>query len=70
MVTRKRLPTRFIDILVDLPEQGMGYQVVNIILKDGTILSERKVVNSTYLLLNDNEEIKTIDIVKVELFKT
>ena len=69
MNEKVKLPQKHIDILADLPEQGMGYQIVNVTLKNGTILSDRRVVNSTYLLLMENEIIKTSDILNVELYK-
>jgi len=69
MTLKVKLPTKLIDKLADLPEQGMGYQVVNITLKNGTILTDRRVVNSTYLLLFDSEKIETSDIEQIELFK-
>lgn len=55
--------------LYTLPESGMGYQNVTVTLKDGTILSNRKVINSTYLLLLDNEEITESDIENIEFEK-
>ncbi len=69
MNEKVKLPQKYIDILADLPEQGMGYQIVNVTLKNGTILSDRRVVNSTYLLLMKNEIIKASDILNVELYK-
>jgi hypothetical protein len=67
MTTKVELPTKLIDKLADLPEQGMGYQVVTVTLKNGTVLTDRRVVNSTYLLLLDNEQLTTNDIENVEL---
>ncbi|NCC98717.1 MAG: hypothetical protein EOL95_03300 [Bacteroidia bacterium] len=69
MNEKVKLPQKYIDILADLPEQGMGYQIVNVTLKNGTFLSDRRVVNSSYLLLMKNEIIKTFDILNVELNK-
>lgn len=69
MTEKVELPTNLIDKLADLPEQGMGYQVVNVTLKNGQVLADRRVVNSTYLLLLDNEHLKTTDIENVELHK-
>ena len=61
------LEKRYIDLLSSLPEQGMGYQIVDITLKNGKILKERIVLNSTFLKLNDNESIKNEDIEKIEI---
>ena len=69
MTAKVELPSNLIDKLADLPEQGMGYQVVNVTLKNGRVLADRRVVNSTYLLLLDNEHITTADIENVELHK-
>ncbi len=69
MPEKIELPTNLIDKLANLPEQGMGYQIVNVILKNGQILTDRRVVNSTYLLLLNNEYLKTADIENVELYK-
>ncbi|WP_310558070.1 hypothetical protein [Flavobacterium sp.] len=67
MIAKIKLSEKFITKLSDLPEQGMGYQIVEIILKNGTILKERKVVNSTYLLLEENEMIKKSEIKNIEI---
>ncbi len=69
MTEKVELPTNLIDKLADLPEQGMGYQVVNVTLKNGQVLTDRRVVNSTYLILLDNEHLTTADIENVELHK-
>ena len=50
-----------------LPEQGMGYQIVIITLRNGQILNQRIVVNSTYLLLNEDELLQIEDIVSVKI---
>jgi hypothetical protein len=41
-----RLPPVWIDRLVHLPETGMGYQKVNIILKVGKVLKDVIVLNA------------------------
>ncbi|MCU0351831.1 MAG: hypothetical protein MUF43_13550 [Flavobacterium sp.] len=67
--TRLKLPTVFSNYLENLPEKGMGYQIVDIELLDGQILVDRIVFNSTYLKLNENEKIQPEKIknVKVKL---
>ena len=68
MVTRElKLPDSFINILVNLPESGMGYQIVKVILKSGQVLYQHKVFNSEILLLEENENISIKDIDKIEL---
>ncbi|MEK7719586.1 MAG: hypothetical protein AAB347_08260 [Bacteroidota bacterium] len=62
-----KLPDNFMDILVDLPETGMGYQIVKVILRSGKILHQHKVLNSEFLMLEENENIAVKDIDKIEL---
>ena len=62
-----KLPDTFINILINLPENGMGYQIVKVILKSGEILREHKVLNSELLMLEENEKITVKDIDKIEL---
>lgn len=69
MSEKVELPTDLIDKLVNLPEQGMGYQIVDVTLKNGQILTDRRVVNSTFLILLDNEHFTTADIENIELHR-
>lgn len=62
-----KLPESFINILVNLPENGMGYQIVKIFLKSGQVLHQHKVLNSEILMLEENENISIKDIDKIEL---
>ena len=62
-----KLPDSFINILVNLPESGMGYQIVKVILRSGKILHRQKVLNSEFLMLEENETINIKDIYKIEL---
>ncbi|HOS47303.1 MAG TPA: hypothetical protein PLG57_01645 [Bacteroidia bacterium] len=62
-----KLPDNFIEILVNLPESGMGYQIVKVILKSGIVLHQHKVLNSELLMLEENENITEKDIEKIEL---
>ncbi|MDZ4712637.1 MAG: hypothetical protein SGI89_09975 [bacterium] len=64
-----KLSDSFINILVNLPESGMGYQIVKVILKSGQILHQHKVLNSEILMLEENENITVKDIDKIELEK-
>jgi hypothetical protein len=56
-----------IEFLSKLPEQGLGYQLVDLTLKNGRVLRGIIVLNSTYLKLNEAELIKADDIDKIEL---
>ena len=62
-----KLPDSFINILIDLPQSGMGYQIVKVILRNGKILHRHKVINSELLMLEGNEHIQAIDIANIEL---
>jgi hypothetical protein len=64
-----QLPSNFISLLSAQPETGMGYQIVNIILKNGRKLTRHKVLNSELLILNKDENIHKEDIAVVELEK-
>jgi len=62
-----KLTDSFINNLVNLPETGMGYQIVKVILKSGQILHQHKVLNSELLMLEPNENITIKDIANIEL---
>jgi len=62
-----KLTEGFINVLVNLPESGMGYQLVNVTLKSGKVLHRHKVLNSELLMLEENENITVKDIDKIEL---
>lgn len=69
--TKKKIRLKEGDVLYlsELPESGMGYQLVDITLKDGKQLKNRIVVNSQFLLLKDDENIDPLLIEKIELKK-
>ena len=68
MKTKKiKLPDSFVNKLVNLPESGMGYQIVKVMLKGGKVLRRQKVLNSELLMLENNETLLAQDIVNVEL---
>jgi hypothetical protein len=62
-----KLPTKFTSYLENLPEQGMGYQIVDIELFNGKTLVDRIVFNSTYLKLNNDEKIDSENIKSVKI---
>lgn len=45
-----------------IPESGIGYHIVDIILKNGRILRNIKILNGTYLVTNPDEPIDTEEI--------
>lgn len=64
-----KLSDSLINMLINIPESGMGYQIVKVILKSGQILHQHKVINSEILILEENENITVKDIDKIELEK-
>ncbi len=55
--------------LEDLPEQGIGYQLVDFTLKNGTILEKRTVLNSSILIILKNEKINIEEIISVKIYE-
>ena len=51
--------------LSKLPEQGMGYQIVDIVLRGGKKLLERMVLNSEFLRLEKDEDINPSEIISI-----
>jgi hypothetical protein len=64
-----KLSERFEHLLTKLPETGMGYQIVKVILKSGEVLHQHKVINAKFLMLEANEHISVKDIEHIELEK-
>ena len=62
-----KLPESFVNKLVNLPESGMGYQVVKIILRSGRVLHQQKIINSEYLMLDENQDLLVNDIKTIDL---
>ena len=61
----QHLPQKFIDKLEKEPEDGMGYHIVDVHLESGVVLIDRTILNSKYLLLLPDEEIKTEEIINI-----
>jgi len=64
-----KLLQKQINILENLPEQGMDYQIVDITLKNGITFNEKIVLNSMYLQIEDNEKINPNEIETIKLHK-
>lgn len=62
-----KLPIQFTKQLTKLPETGMGYQLVKIILKNGLILNNHKVLNSSLLIPEKDEKPENEEIVSIEV---
>lgn len=65
--SRIELCKHHIDYLSNLPESGMGYQIVRLVMKDGTILKNRIIFNSQYLQISKDEYIDVNLIDKIEI---
>lgn len=63
---RLTLSNHWITQLLSIPEKGMGYHLVKVFLKNGKVLPKHKVLNSSILLLEANEDIRIEDIVKIQ----
>ena len=53
--------------LLSAPEKGMGYHIVDVVLKDGKVLKDKVVLNSSILQLNANEVIEEEEISAIEI---
>jgi len=55
------------DLLITMPETGMGYQIVDITMKDGSIYKSKTVLNCQFLEIdkNDNIKIDLIDTIEI-----
>lgn len=62
-----QLPNKWTNILMKLPETGMGYQLVKIHLNNGKVLRAHKVFNASFLVLEPEEKISESEIEKIEL---
>jgi hypothetical protein len=51
------LPEELKKNLESIPESGMGYHIVDIILKNGSVLKNRTIINCSKLVLNPEESI-------------
>lgn len=56
-----------IEYLSHQPENGMGYHIVDLILKNGNIIKGRIVINCMYLQLDYQEELMIDDVDRIEL---
>lgn len=62
-----KLTAKQCEYLSSQPEQGMGYQIVDLILKNGERIDKRIVLNSAYLRLEANEDINPEEIVSITI---
>jgi hypothetical protein len=68
-----KISKEFTDKLINLPENGAGYQIVNIKMRIGdqysreTILNNRIIINCEYLIVGENEHIDVSKISDITL---
>jgi len=60
-----KLPDNWSNHLLKMPETGMGYQIVDIELQNGEILTGKKVVNNELLILGQYLNIEDIKDIKL-----
>jgi hypothetical protein len=61
------LTARQREILLKLPEQGLGYQVIDIFLKGGQLLEGRIIIDSSFIAIGELEHICPQDIEAIRL---
>ncbi len=66
-MTKLKLSDKQIMFLESMPEQGMGYHIVDIKLVTGEILKNRIVLNCEFLKLNECELINLDKIEEISL---
>ena len=60
MISKIKIPDKFINQLVKLPENGMGYHLVKVFLSNGKLLRKHKVLNSSLLIVEQGEIISSL----------
>lgn len=63
---RLTLSNHWITQLLSIPEKGMAYHLTKVFLKNGKVLPKNKVLNSSVLILEANEDIRIEDIIKMQ----
>ncbi len=66
-MNRVKLSDTQIEQVVNLPETGMGYHKVQLVLTDGIVLKNMVVVNSEFLLVDEGMKITPDSIKSIEL---
>lgn len=64
-----KLLDNHIEVLIRLPETGMGYQIVKLTLRNGEVLHDMTVLNSEFLVVEGNqiEDVNEIEKIEIEL---
>ena len=64
-----RLPDNFINQLIKTPENGMGFHIVDLHLKNGEVLKDKIVLNSSILTLEKTFNLHIDDIEQIVISK-
>ena len=65
-----KLDDRWTKFLCSLPESGMGYQIVDVMLKSGTVLRGVMALNCEELIMpSPHEDLQVDDIGEISLHK-
>lgn len=65
---RIKLNKHWVQILSNLPESGMGYQVVDVKLKNGKVIKNALVFNAEELEIpNEKVKVRSSEIIKIKL---
>ena len=56
IVNKIKLPKHIVDKLIELPESGMGYQIVNLFLNDGSIIKNVKIQNCSFIIVDETKK--------------
>ncbi len=65
-----RLKGKWVNKLANMPESGMGYQIVDITLKDGQVIKEVTILYCDEVYIPDGcKKFKEENIVKIEMSK-
>jgi len=60
-----KLPYKWMKYLLNAPETGQGYQIVNIILDDGTIVPNQIVLNCACITGEQDFPVESINSIEV-----
>jgi hypothetical protein len=58
--SNNNLPKIWVDHLINLPETGMGYQIVDITMNDGSVFNGVKIINSSIIKSDEYIDVDNI----------
>ncbi len=56
-----RIPERFTAQLLKLPEQGMGFQVVDVVLRDGRVFNAQVILDASFWQADEDVQPEIIE---------